>query len=95
MPIGIQLRLPRTTWPDTCTIGATLSWKAAPEARGHAVYRVDGQPGSCATADARNLVAVVPAGERFTAKAAGTYLVTALDRLHNESEPAQISVKIG
>lgn len=75
--------------------GATLTWKPSPGARGYAVYRVDGTPTECATADARNLVAIVSAGESFTAKVPGTYLVTALDRLHNESAPARIAVKIG
>lgn len=73
--------------------GTSLSWKSSPEARSYAVYRIaSGKPGECATADARNLVAVVPAvdGDRqtFTATGGGTYLVTALDRLQNESAPA-------
>ncbi|MCG5218788.1 family 10 glycosylhydrolase [Streptosporangium soli] len=74
--------------------GATVTWNASEGARGYAVYRVDGQPGECATADAGNLVALVPTGESFTAKASGTYLVTSLDRLQNESKPAQIAVKL-
>src|SRR5690606_4159718 len=72
----------------------TLTWQASEGARAYAVYRVDGKPGKCATADARNLVAVVPGGTRFAAKTSGTYLVTSLDRLHNESEPARITVKL-
>ncbi len=73
--------------------GTSLSWKSSPDARSYAVYRIaSGRPGECATADARNLVAIVPAvaGDRqaFTAAGGGTYLVTALDRLQNESAPA-------
>ncbi|MEV8638382.1 family 10 glycosylhydrolase [Streptosporangium sp. NPDC051023] len=72
----------------------TIGWKSSAGARSYAVYRIaSGEADKCATADARNLVAVVPAvdGERqtFTATGAGTYLVTALDRLDNESEPAK------
>ncbi|MFI6456405.1 glycoside hydrolase family 10 protein [Streptosporangium amethystogenes] len=72
--------------------GTSLSWKSSPEARSYAVYRIaSGKPGECATADARNLVAVVPSvdGDRqtFTTTGGGTYLVTALDRLQNESAP--------
>jgi uncharacterized lipoprotein YddW (UPF0748 family) len=74
--------------------GATLSWAASQGARGYAVYRVNGKPGECATADAKHMVGVVADGERFTAKVPGTYLVTALDRLDNESAPAQIAVKL-
>ncbi|WP_084957990.1 glycoside hydrolase family 10 protein [Thermoactinospora rubra] len=71
--------------------GSTLRWSASPGARSYAVYRVAGRPGACATADARNLVAVVT-GTEFAAQQAGTYLVTALDRLHNESKPATVTV---
>lgn len=72
--------------------GTSLSWRSSPDARSYAVYRIaSGKPGECATADARNLVAVVPAaaGDRqaLTATGGGTYLVTALDRLQNESAP--------
>ncbi|WP_371779097.1 glycoside hydrolase family 10 protein [Streptosporangium subroseum] len=72
--------------------GKALTWKTSANARSYAVYRVpSGKPGKCATADARNLVAVVPAvgGARqtFAAAAGGAYLVTALDRLGNESAP--------
>ncbi|GII04563.1 glycoside hydrolase family 10 protein [Planobispora takensis] len=72
--------------------GANLLWKSSQGARHYAVYRVvSGRADSCAVADARNLVAIVrdngetrqsfalPAGAR------GTYLVSALDGLHNES----------
>ncbi|MGJ6964940.1 glycoside hydrolase family 10 protein [Streptosporangium sp. G11] len=76
--------------------GTSLSWKSSPDARSYAVYRISsGRPGECATADARNLVAVVPAagGDRqaFTTTGGGTYLVTALDRLQNESAPTATS----
>ncbi|GII80808.1 glycosyl hydrolase [Sphaerisporangium rufum] len=72
---------------------ARLLWNASPGARAYAVYRVAGAtPGDCATADARNLLAVVPgtggAEQSFAATGGGTYLVTALDRLGNESSPA-------
>ncbi|MEV7011623.1 family 10 glycosylhydrolase [Streptosporangium sp. NPDC051022] len=73
----------------------TISWKSSPNARAYAVYRVAAgkKVDKCTTADARDLVAVVPAadGERQTFAATGgaTYLVTALDRLQNESAPAK------
>ncbi|MEV6980215.1 family 10 glycosylhydrolase [Sphaerisporangium sp. NPDC051017] len=73
--------------------GGILVWKPSAGARAYAVYRVAGaEPDACATADARNLLAVVPATEApeqsFPVKTGGTYLVTALDRLTNESAPA-------
>ncbi|MBB2915011.1 uncharacterized lipoprotein YddW (UPF0748 family) [Streptosporangium becharense] len=76
--------------------GTSLSWKPSEGARSYAVYRVaSGKSGPCATADARNLVAVVAAtdGERqsFTVQDGGTYLVTALDRLHNESDATTVT----
>src|SRR5690606_20719303 len=61
-------------------------------ARAYAVYRVPKPGGDCHTTDARNLVAVV-SDPSFTAKSAGTYLVTALDRLHNESGAARVQVE--
>ncbi|MFC7643107.1 glycoside hydrolase family 10 protein [Streptosporangium lutulentum] len=72
--------------------GKNLTWKTSANARSYAIYRVpSGKPGKCATADARNLVAVVPAAnggrQSFAAAAGGAYLVTALDRLDNESAP--------
>ncbi|MFF5212084.1 glycoside hydrolase family 10 protein [Streptosporangium sp. NPDC000396] len=78
---------------DVKTQGTTLSWKSSAGARSYAVYRVSsGKAGQCATADARNLVALVPAADggrqTFAIEGGGTYLVTALDRLHNESAPA-------
>ncbi|WP_433239026.1 glycoside hydrolase family 10 protein [Streptosporangium sp. CA-135522] len=79
---------------DVRTQGTTLSWKSSAGARSYAIYHIpSGKVGECATADARNLVAVVPAagGDRqtFATAGAGAYLVTALDRLHNESPPAK------
>ncbi|WP_424531479.1 glycoside hydrolase family 10 protein [Sphaerisporangium viridialbum] len=72
--------------------GGTLVWKASPGARSYAVYRVAGaKADDCATADARNLLAVVPATgaaeQSYTTTSQGTYLVSALDRLGNESAP--------
>lgn len=80
---------------DVRAQGAVISWRTSPGARSYAIYRIaSGKAGKCATADGRNLVAVVPAtgGDRqtFTAGAGGgAYLVTALDRLHNESSAAK------
>ncbi|GGK91380.1 glycosyl hydrolase [Planomonospora parontospora subsp. parontospora] len=69
---------------------AKLSWKSSPGARAYAVYRVaSGGVDACSVADARNLVAVVPAAsgarQSLPVTGGGTYLVSALDRLHNES----------
>ncbi len=73
--------------------GEALLWQASAGARAYAVYRVAGaKAGDCATADGRNLLAVVPATgaaeQSYAVRAGGTYLVTALDRLGNESKPA-------
>jgi uncharacterized lipoprotein YddW (UPF0748 family) len=73
--------------------GGTLLWKPSPGARSYAVYRLaDPKAGACATADARALLAVVPATgaaeQTYAAQASGTYLVTAVDRLGNESDAA-------
>ncbi|MCW2878497.1 MAG: FenI protein [Sphaerisporangium sp.] len=72
--------------------GGTLVWKSSHDARSYAVYGVAGaKPDDCTTADARNLLAVVPATgaaeQSYATGASGTYLVTALDRLGNESAP--------
>ncbi|MFJ2029679.1 glycoside hydrolase family 10 protein [Streptosporangium sp. NPDC087985] len=74
--------------------GTTLSWKSSPGARSYAIYQIpSGKIDECATVDARNLVAVVPAagGDRqtFASAGGGAYLVTALDRLDNESVPTK------
>jgi len=71
--------------------GTAVSWTASPGARSYAVYQVPKTGKDCHTTDARNLVAVVNTPS-FAAKAAGTYLVTALDRLHHESAPAKVTV---
>ncbi|MEV7804295.1 family 10 glycosylhydrolase [Microbispora sp. NPDC088329] len=67
--------------------GGTLTWRAEPGAQTYAIYRVTGKDASCATADARNLVAVVPASAApsYAAEGSGTYYVTTVDRLGNES----------
>ncbi|WP_068924244.1 glycoside hydrolase family 10 protein [Planobispora rosea] len=75
---------------DVRVEGAKLSWKSSPGAASYAVYRVtSGGTGACAVADARNLVAIVPAAggarQTFAMRGTGTYLVSALDRLHHES----------
>ncbi|MFC4585123.1 glycoside hydrolase family 10 protein [Sphaerisporangium corydalis] len=72
--------------------GGTLAWRSSPGASAYAVYRVAGAgPDACSTADARNLLAVVPATgaaqQAYAASAGGAYLVSALDRLGNESAP--------
>ncbi|GAA3096023.1 MULTISPECIES: glycoside hydrolase family 10 protein [Nonomuraea] len=71
--------------------GAQLSWKPSDGARGYAVYQVPKSGKDCRTTDARNLVAVV-SDPSYAAKSAGTYLVTALDRLHNESKAVKVKV---
>ena len=70
-----------------------LTWKASPGARAYAVYRIaGGRPAGCATADARDLVALVPASgaaeQSYAAGTGGTFLVSAMDRLGNESDAA-------
>ncbi|MFC3984727.1 glycoside hydrolase family 10 protein [Streptosporangium jomthongense] len=91
---GLGGRAPATP-ADLRVQDGTISWNPSPDARSYAVYRVaSGEAGACATADARNLLAVVPASDQarqsFTARGSGTYLVTALDRLQNESPTAKI-----
>ncbi|MEU4574970.1 glycoside hydrolase family 10 protein [Nonomuraea sp. ATR24] len=71
--------------------GTAVTWTASPGARSYAVYRVPKSGDDCHTTDARNLVAVVN-GPSFTAPSAGTYLVTSLDRLHNESKAVKVKV---
>ncbi|SDL67621.1 glycoside hydrolase family 10 protein [Nonomuraea jiangxiensis] len=72
--------------------GSAVTWKPSAGARAYAVYRVPESGKDCHTTDARNLVAVVTSPS-FTARSAGTYLVTSLDRLHNESRPARVKVE--
>lgn len=73
----------------------TLTWSSAGGATGYAVYRVKGEPDKCSTADARNLVAVVPAAagdrQKYTIPGAGTYIVTSLNRHTRESPPATLT----
>jgi uncharacterized lipoprotein YddW (UPF0748 family) len=81
-------------------VRGTIVWRPRPAARAYAIYRVDGAGGGkrdvCATADARNLVAVVPAGDTpsYVARENGTYYVTTLDRLHNESDASRIRITL-
>lgn len=87
--------------------GTQLQWlhrrPHGPEAAYYAVYRFDGQPphDMCDFADAKNMLATVRAvpGQfndwTDTSAMAGqqyTYYVTALDRLHHESEPSNPQV---
>ncbi|WP_219467222.1 glycoside hydrolase family 10 protein, partial [Nonomuraea rhizosphaerae] len=71
--------------------GTVVSWTASPDARAYAVYQVPKSGQDCQGTDSRSLVAVVTS-PTFTAKAAGTYLVTSLDRLQNESKPVTVTV---
>lgn len=64
--------------------GATLTWTGVPGARAYAVYRGTGS--SC------ELVAVTTRSS-FQTRANGTYQVTSLDRLYNESTP--VSARVG
>ncbi|MBX6383639.1 MAG: family 10 glycosylhydrolase [Microbispora sp.] len=71
-------------------VGKTLTWPVQPSAWEYGIYRVTGKDTSCATADARNLVAVVPASAApsYRIGRSGVYLVTAIDRFGNESPTA-------
>jgi uncharacterized lipoprotein YddW (UPF0748 family) len=71
--------------------GSALSWTPSPGARSYAVYQLPKSGDDCHATDARDLVAVVT-GPAFTAKAPGTYLVTALDRLTHESKAVKVKV---
>jgi hypothetical protein len=59
------------------------------------VYRTT-QPDDCATADGRNLVAVIPASASpaYQLRTGGFFHVTTLDRLHNESAPASVRITL-
>ncbi|GLX01930.1 family 10 glycosylhydrolase [Microtetraspora sp. NBRC 16547] len=74
----------------------TLTWSPSSRARAYAVYRASGKNADCTTVDAHHLVAVVSADDRlsYTAEESGDYYVTALDRLNNESAPAQVKVTL-
>ncbi|MBO3747688.1 family 10 glycosylhydrolase [Streptosporangiaceae bacterium NEAU-GS5] len=78
----------------TAAQGGALTWLAQPDARAYAVYRTTPARAACATSDAADLVAVIPAGgsPAYVTSAAGVYQVTALDRLGNESAPTQLVV---
>jgi hypothetical protein len=76
--------------------GVRLRWVSG-KATSYAVYRLTGRPGRCDLADATHLVGTVRAGrgplQTFTdtTAVAGqrySYVVTALDRSHNESRPS-------
>ncbi|NJP92733.1 family 10 glycosylhydrolase [Nonomuraea sp. FMUSA5-5] len=71
--------------------GSRLSWQPSEGARSYAVYQVPKSGKDCHTTDARNLVAVV-SEPSYTAKSAGTYLVTSLDRLQHESKAVKVKV---
>ncbi|MFC7584014.1 glycoside hydrolase family 10 protein [Nonomuraea antimicrobica] len=71
--------------------GTRLSWTPSANARAYAVYQLPKSGKDCHTTDARNLVAVV-SEPSYTTKAEGTYLITALDRLHNESKAVKVKV---
>ncbi|TDE59320.1 glycosyl hydrolase [Nonomuraea mesophila] len=68
--------------------GGTLSWTPSGNARAYAVYRLPKSGKDCHTSDARDLVAVV-SKPSYPAKG-GTYLVTSLDRLYNESDAVEV-----
>ncbi|GII58178.1 glycosyl hydrolase [Planotetraspora thailandica] len=70
-----------------------LSWKPEPGVRAYGIYRAEDGAGDCATTDGRNLIAIVPAGSAhsYATPAKGTYFVTALDRLNNESLPVRLT----
>ncbi|TMR98631.1 glycoside hydrolase family 10 protein [Nonomuraea basaltis] len=72
-------------------VGATLSWTPSAGARAYAVYQVPKSGNDCQASDARSLIAVV-ADPSFATRSPGTYLITSLDRLHNESKPVQVKV---
>ncbi|WP_327091673.1 family 10 glycosylhydrolase [Nonomuraea sp. NBC_01738] len=77
--------------PAAKAAGSTLTWNAVPGARSYAIYKQPAKSAACQASDARNLVAVVTSPS-FATKAAGTYLVTSLDALHNESKPVTVKV---
>jgi fibronectin type 3 domain-containing protein len=68
--------------------GVALRWSGTDRAASYAVYRFAGGFDRCGMVDARNLVATVR-NRSFVDATAGdgryTYVVTALDRTHNES----------
>ncbi len=90
---------PRVADASRTPAGVRVRW-VSNRATAYAVYRLDGraQPGRCDLADATHLVGTVRAGggplQSFTdTTAVGgqrySYVVTALDRVHNESRPSE------
>ncbi|GAA4065844.1 glycoside hydrolase family 10 protein [Nonomuraea soli] len=73
--------------------GAAVKWADAANARAYAVYRVPQGDAACASVDGRNLVAVTTT-PGFTAPASGTYLVSSLNRLHEESKTTKVKVTL-
>ncbi|MFC0863935.1 glycoside hydrolase family 10 protein [Sphaerimonospora cavernae] len=95
LPLPGRVKAKRPAPPQGVkNVNGRLEWRAQPDARAYAVYRApDHKAGkaaaakNCVTADARNLVAIVPASDSpsYTAGGSGAYYVTTLDRLTNES----------
>ncbi len=101
-------KAPKEVKARRSTDGVTLTWRAGDEdTTGYAVYRLpEGTghvtAGDCSLADASNLVATLRAtdgDQSWTDTAvtsddgAVTYVVTGVDRGHNESAPKQVSPK--
>ncbi|TAG68633.1 MAG: glycoside hydrolase, partial [Runella slithyformis] len=101
---NVPPRAPQNLQANSTVQGVELSWTApspardGDEARTYAVYRFD-ENQNPRLDDPRRLIAFCyEAQTRLQDRTAQrnqryTYLVTALDRLHNESEPVQINVK--
>jgi uncharacterized lipoprotein YddW (UPF0748 family) len=77
--------------------GVRLKWAVSRGAASYAVYRVEGMPGRCDLVDSTHLIGTVRGGtgwwQTFTdpTAVAGqdySYIVTALDRSHNEGRPS-------
>lgn len=86
--------------------GVTVTWRAGDaSSSSYAVYRIPAtdmrvKPGDCVIADARNLVATMRAGQgdqTWTDPTGGagdyTYVISALDRVSNESVPQQVRLE--
>jgi len=85
-------RPPAVTTARRTTGGVELRWASTDRrSTSYAVYRVPGRYSPCALVDARNLVGTAR-DQSFVDESAGdgryTYVVTALDRTHNESRPS-------
>jgi uncharacterized lipoprotein YddW (UPF0748 family) len=94
--VGRGPQLPVIVDATRTSDGVRLKW-ASGTATSYAVYRFSGVRGRCALADAKHLVRTVRAGQgplqtfTDTTAVAGRpygYIVTALDRSHNESLPS-------